>query len=60
MSSLEGEAYGRKLLMAKVPVTSIRVNGVVHGFMSIPALHCEETLNVIETTISILKRTFYN
>lgn len=59
MLNLE-EDYGRKLLIASVPVTSIRMNGVIHGFMSILVLQCEETLNLIETTISVLKELFYN
>jgi hypothetical protein len=57
MLNLE-EDYGRKLLIANVPVNSIRMNGAIHGFMSILVLQCEEILNLIETTISVLKELF--
>ncbi|CEP11517.1 hypothetical protein [Parasitella parasitica] len=50
----EGESYGVKLLQANVPVTSVRMNGVIHGFMSIPMLHSEETLTVIDITTKAL------
>ena len=41
----EGEAYGRKLAAAGVPVTSVRHNGTIHGFM---------LLNPIASTPNIL------
>ena len=34
----EGEAYGRKLMRAGVPVTSLRCNGTIHDFMMLNAL----------------------
>lgn len=34
----EGEAYGRKLSQAGVPVTSIRVNGTIHDFVLLNAI----------------------
>lgn len=34
----EGEAYGRKLAAAGVPVTSLRYNGTIHDFMMLNAL----------------------
>lgn len=34
----EGEAYGRKLLQAGVPVTSTRYNGTIHDFVMLNAL----------------------
>lgn len=57
--NLEGESYGRKLLQANVPVTSARINGVIHGFMSIPMLHSPETLTVIDMTTNALRKVFY-
>ncbi|KAI8643285.1 Alpha/Beta hydrolase protein [Parasitella parasitica] len=54
----EGESYGVKLLQANVPVTSVRINGVIHGFMSIPMLHSEETLIVIDMTTKALRKIF--
>lgn len=59
-NTLEGESYGRKLLQADVPVTSARINGVIHGFMSIPMLHSPETLAVIDMTTNALRKVFYN
>jgi acetyl esterase len=54
----EGEAYAHKLLDANVPVTSYRVQGVLHGFMSVPPLHSQETLQVIDITTAQLRRVF--
>jgi acetyl esterase len=34
----EGEAYGERLRQAGVPATSARYDGMVHGFLSMPAL----------------------
>ncbi|BAN22113.1 alpha/beta hydrolase [Caballeronia insecticola] len=34
----EGEAYGRKLSQAGVPVTSVRYNGTIHDFVMLNAL----------------------
>ncbi|KAI9476253.1 MAG: Alpha/Beta hydrolase protein [Benjaminiella poitrasii] len=54
----EGVAYGRKLLQAEVPVSSIRVNGVIHGFLSFASLYGEEVENVIDITTGALRRAF--
>lgn len=56
---LEGEKYGRTLLKAGVPVTSVRINGVIHGFLSIPALFSDETVAAIDIGSSSLRRVFY-
>lgn len=55
---VEGEEYGRKLSKAGVPVTSIRVNGVIHGFMSITPVYDEGTLAIIDMTTAALRRVF--
>ena len=34
----EGEDYGHKLMEANVPTTSVRINGTVHGFISVDQL----------------------
>lgn len=52
--------YGRKLLKAGVPVSSFRVNGTIHGFMTYPFLMTEETHLTIDLTISALRRAFTN
>lgn len=55
---IETEDYGRKLLKAGVPVTSIRVNGVLHGFLSNSALFSNDTLIAIDTIGGALRRAF--
>jgi acetyl esterase/lipase len=35
----EGEAYGRKLMDAGVPVTTTRYNGMIHDFVLLNAIH---------------------
>ncbi|KAI9478043.1 MAG: alpha/beta hydrolase fold-domain-containing protein [Benjaminiella poitrasii] len=55
----DGENYGRKLLDAGVSVTTIRVMGVLHGFISTTALHSQESLYVLDLAASALRRTFY-
>jgi acetyl esterase/lipase len=35
----EGEAYGRKLMDAGVPVTATRYNGMIHDFVLLNAIH---------------------
>ncbi|KAI8971944.1 alpha/beta hydrolase fold-domain-containing protein [Mycotypha africana] len=54
----EGEEYARKLLLAKVPVTAVRINAAIHGFMSAAPLYSEETLIVIDATTGALRRVF--
>ncbi|KAI9273146.1 Alpha/Beta hydrolase protein [Helicostylum pulchrum] len=54
----EGEDYARKLLEANVPVSSFRVLGTVHGFMSVAPLHSTETLQIIDLTTSALRKIF--
>ncbi|CAO3655551.1 unnamed protein product [Mucor hiemalis] len=55
----EGEAWAHKLREANVPVTSFRIQGCIHGFMSIPLQHSEETLQSIDITVGALRRVFY-
>jgi hypothetical protein len=45
-------------MSAGVPITSVRINGVIHGFMSLTLLHSQETLNVINLTTSALRTVF--
>ncbi|KAG0991648.1 hypothetical protein G6F57_004006 [Rhizopus arrhizus] len=54
----EAEAYGRQLMMANVPVSTMRVMHAIHGFLSIDALFCEESFNVIDASVGVLRRTF--
>ncbi|KAL7312999.1 hypothetical protein PS15m_008701 [Mucor circinelloides] len=54
----EGEVYGRKLVAASVPVSSFRVNGVIHGFMSSPVFFSDEAYHVIDMTKSALRKAF--
>lgn len=54
----EAEEYSKKLLLAGVQVSSMRVLHAMHGFLSVPGLFCEESLNVIDAASGILRRTF--
>ena len=54
----EGEAYGRKLAAANVPVSSFRVNGVLHGFLSSSAFFSDEAYHVIDMTKTVLQKAF--
>lgn len=54
----EAEAYGRQLMMANIPVSTMRVMHAIHGFLSVDALFCEETFNVIDASVGVLRRTF--
>ncbi|CAO3652230.1 unnamed protein product [Mucor fragilis] len=54
----EGEIYGRKMVAANVPVSSFRVNGVIHGFMSSPVFFSDEAYHVIDMTKSVLRKAF--
>ncbi|KAI9473644.1 MAG: Alpha/Beta hydrolase protein [Benjaminiella poitrasii] len=54
----EGEIYARKLLEAKVPVSSVRINTVIHGFMSLVPLYSEAVETVFDMTTGALRRAF--
>ncbi|OAC99156.1 hypothetical protein MUCCIDRAFT_84104 [Mucor lusitanicus CBS 277.49] len=54
----EGEIYGRKLVAANVPVSSFRVNGVIHGFLSSPVFFSDEAYHVIDMTKRALQSAF--
>lgn len=55
---LEGEVFARKLTKADVAVTSTRVLGVLHGFMTNAMLYSNETLCAIDMAIGALVRCF--
>ncbi len=55
----EGEAYGRKLRLAGVDVTTVRYQGVFHDFMMLNALATTNaTRNAVAQTASALRRAF--
>ncbi|CEP08701.1 hypothetical protein [Parasitella parasitica] len=54
----EGESYGRRLRAANVPVSSVRVNGVLHGFVSSPPLFSDESYHIIDMTKTVLRKAF--
>ncbi|KAI9267408.1 Alpha/Beta hydrolase protein [Sporodiniella umbellata] len=54
----EAEEYARKLMIAGVPVSSMRVMHAMHGFLSVYSLLCEETFSVIDSSAGILRRLF--
>ncbi|KAG1459469.1 hypothetical protein G6F56_006158 [Rhizopus delemar] len=56
----EGEEYARKLLLADVPVSAFRTLHTLHGFVSVPSMLCEETLNVIDAAAGFIRRAFAN
>ncbi len=55
----EGEAYARKLQMAEVPVTAVRVLGTVHDFMMLNALaETPAARGAIAQATTLLRRAF--
>ncbi|KAG2198817.1 hypothetical protein INT47_000733 [Mucor saturninus] len=54
----EAEIFARKLIQAGVPVTSTRVLGVLHGFMTNSLLYSEETLSSLDMAMGALCRCF--
>ncbi|MDT7861997.1 MAG: alpha/beta hydrolase [Saccharolobus sp.] len=55
----QGEAYANKLLQAGVPVTSVRFNNVIHGFLSFFPL-IEQGKDAIGLIGVTLRKVFYN
>lgn len=57
----EGEAYGRNLTAAGVPVTSIRYNGTIHDFMLLnPIAETQAVRGAVAQAVSYLKTVFGN
>ncbi|WP_229720093.1 alpha/beta hydrolase [Oceanobacillus neutriphilus] len=53
----EGEAYGKRLKEAGVPVTLTRYNGVIHGFVAMAAF-LKQGKNALEETTVLLRSAF--
>lgn len=57
----EGEAYGRNLAAAGVPVTSVRYNGTIHDFMLLnPIAGTPAVRGAVAQAIGFLKTVFAN
>lgn len=55
----EGEAYGRKLAAAGVPVTSVRYNGTIHDFMLLnPIASTPAVRGAIDQASGYLRKVF--
>jgi len=54
----QGEAYANRLLQAGVPVTSVRFNNVIHGFLSFFSM-IQQGKDAIDLAGSVLRNTFY-
>lgn len=55
----EGEAYGRKLAEAGVPVTSVRYNGTIHDFMLLnPIADTPAVRGAVDQTSGYLRAVF--
>ncbi len=55
----EGEAYGRKLAEAGVPVTSLRYNGTIHDFMMLnPIAGTPAVRAAVAQAVGYLRKTF--
>ena len=54
----QGEAYAAKLLQAGVPVTNVRFNNVIHGFLSFFSI-IPQAKDAISLIGSVLRDTFY-
>ncbi|KAI9270492.1 alpha/beta hydrolase fold-domain-containing protein [Phascolomyces articulosus] len=52
----EGEAYARKLLMAGVNVTAIRMLGTIHGFLDMPFFPCRAARTALDLAVVALDR----
>jgi acetyl esterase len=57
----EGEAYGRKLAEAGVPVTSVRYNGTIHDFMLLnPIANTPAVRGAVDEASDYLRKVFAN
>jgi acetyl esterase len=55
----EGEAYGRKLAAAGVPVTLVRYNGTIHDFMLLnPIANTSPVRGAVEQASDYLRKVF--
>jgi acetyl esterase/lipase len=55
----EGEAYGRKLAAAGVPVTSVRYNGTIHDFMLLNSIaNTPATRGAVDQASGYLRKVF--
>jgi acetyl esterase len=55
----EGEAYGRKLAVAGVPVTSVQYNGTIHDFMLLnPIAETPAVRGAVDQATSYLRKVF--
>src|SRR5262245_17519242 len=55
----EGEAYGRKLAAAGVPVRSVRYNGTIHDFMLLnPITHTPPVRAAVDQATDYLRKVF--
>jgi acetyl esterase len=53
----EGEAYGRKLAAAGVPVTSVQYNGTIHDFMLLnPIAETPAVRGAVDQATSYLRK----
>jgi acetyl esterase len=55
----EGEAYARKLMRAGVPVTALRVSGVIHDFVTIEALRDVPAVRAAIAQATLLLRSIF-
>lgn len=53
----EGEAYGRKLREAGVPVVSFRLHGVIHGCFNVPTV-TPTSAAALDLVVSLVKKAW--